>query len=211
MPLPVLHTKHLRPFLMVVRHGSIARAGEELRRAQSAVARSIHELEAAMDVDLFERSRRRWLLTESGRALHRRVELAFAELQEACNALCARYPNAAFRLRAAPFFALSVHERRLDLLFAFERRSHISTAANALGVSQPAVSMGLHDLEASVGVPLFDRAHSGVALTEAGALLLLHTKRALAQLRLAGSEVAALRGVIEGHVVVGALPFSRPY
>ncbi|RYY64126.1 MAG: LysR family transcriptional regulator, partial [Comamonadaceae bacterium] len=32
----MLHTKHLRPFLAVVRHGNLTRASEELRRAQSA-------------------------------------------------------------------------------------------------------------------------------------------------------------------------------
>lgn len=207
----MLHTKHLRPFLAVVRHGNLTRASEELRRAQSAVSRSIHELEAAFGVELFERSARRWLLTDFGRALFQRVEIAFAELQEACEALCLRYPASAFRLRGAPFFALAVHERRLELLFAFAERKHISTAAAGIGVSQPAASMALHDLEASVGVPLFDRSHSGVALTDAGELLLVHVKRALTQLRLATAEIAALKGVIEGQVVVGALPFGRPY
>ncbi|MDX3908057.1 MAG: LysR family transcriptional regulator [Pigmentiphaga sp.] len=207
----MLHTKHLRPFLAVVRHGNLTRASEELRRAQSAVSRSIQELESWFGVALFERGARQWLLTDFGQALFRRVELAFAELQEASEALCACYPESAARLRAAPFFSLAVHERRLELLFAFTERKHISTAAAAVGVSQPAASMALYDLEASVGVPLFDRAHAGVALNESGELLLAHVKRALAQLRLAATEISALKGVIEGQVVVGALPFSRPY
>jgi LysR family transcriptional regulator of gallate degradation len=207
----MLHTKHLRPFLAVARHGNLTRASEELRRAQSAVSRSIHELEATFGVELFERTGRRWLLTEFGRTLHHRVEVAFAELHEACEALCLRYPASSFRLRAAPYFALAVHQRRLELLFALSDRKHISAAAAEIGVSQPAASMGLHELEASVGVPLFDRAHSGVALTDAGALLLVHTKRALAELRLATAEIASLKGVVEGQVVVGALPFGRSY
>ncbi|RZS85538.1 LysR substrate-binding domain-containing protein [Pigmentiphaga kullae] len=207
----MLHTKHLRPFLAVVRHGNLARASEELRRAQSAVSRSVQELEGWFGVALFERSARQWLLTDFGQTLHRRTELAFTELQQACDALCERYPESAQRLRTAPFFSLAVHERRLELLFAFTERKHISTAAAAVGVSQPAASMALYDLEASVGVPLFDRAHAGVALNDSGELLLAHVKRALAQLRLAGTEISALKGVIEGQVVVGALPFSRPY
>jgi len=207
----MLHTKHLRPFLAVVRHGNLARASEELRRAQSAVSRSVQELENCFGVALFERSTRQWLLTDFGQALHRRAELAFAELQRACDALCERYPESVPRLRTAPFFSLAVHERRLELLFAFTERKHISTAAAAVGVSQPAASMALYDLEASVGVPLFDRAHAGVALNESGELLLAHVKWALAQLRLAATEISALKGVIEGQVVVGALPFSRPY
>jgi LysR family transcriptional regulator, regulator for genes of the gallate degradation pathway len=205
----MLHIKHLRPFVAVARHASLARACEELCRAQTAVSRSVQELETFFGVDLFERHTRRWLLTDFGRALFRRGEAAFVEMQEACEILCARYPSAAMRLRAAPYFALAVHERRIALLLTFTRRQHISVAAASVGISQPAASIALHDLEASVGVPLFDRAPSGVALTDAGELLVVHSKRALAQLRLATSEIAALRGVIEGQVLVGALPYAR--
>ncbi len=208
---PMLPTKHLRPFLAVARHGNLTRASEALRRAQSAVSRSIQVLETWFGVALFERNSRRWLLTEFGQTLLRRVELAFAELQQVCETLCEHYPALAFRLRVAPFFSLAVHERRLELLFSFTERQHISAAAIAIGVSQPAASMALHDLEASVGVPLFDRAHSGVALNEAGELLLVHLKRAMTQLRLAATEISALKGVIEGQIIVGALPFSRPF
>lgn len=206
-----VHTKHLRPFLAVARVGSVSRAGDELRRAPSAVSRSIQELEVALGAELFERSPRRWLLTDAGRVLQRRVELAFAELEAACEALCSHHASAAARIRNAPFFSLSVHERRLELLFTFSVRRHISAAAASVGVTQPAASMALHELEASVGVPLFDRGHSGVVLTEAGELLVAHMKPALAHLRAAVGEISALRGVIEGLVVVGALPFSRSY
>lgn len=206
-----MHTKYLRPFLSVAQHGSISRAADDLRRAPSAVSRSIQELEASLGVELFERTARRWLLTEPGRILQRRVEIALSELDAARRSLGIRDPAAALRLRNAPLFNLAVHERRLALLFAFDRRRHISAAAASVGVSQPAASMGLHELEAGVGIPIFDRAHSGVALTEAGELLVAHVKRALAQLRLATDEIRALGGVMEGQIVVGALPFSRPY
>ena len=207
----MLPTKHLRPFLAVVRLGTIAQAGEELRRVQSAISRSIQELEESFGVALFERGTRHWLLTDAGQILFRHAQAAFAELQSACDTLCSLYPASTPRLRSAPFFSLAVHERRFELMFAFAERRHINAAATLVGVSQPAASMALHDLEASVGVPLFDRAHSGVMLNETGQLLLGHVKRALNHLRLASTEIAARRGVIEGKVVVGALPFSRPY
>src|SRR5690606_38709951 len=72
----VVHTKHLRPFLAVVRQGNITRASEELRRVQSAVSRSIQELETAFGVALFERNARRWIVTPFGQILHARVENA---------------------------------------------------------------------------------------------------------------------------------------
>jgi len=210
-PGPQLHTKHLRPFLAVVRGGSLARAAEELCRAQSAVSRSLRELELSLEARLFERGAGGWRLTEAGRTLRHRAELAFAELAKARDELCGRHPGAAGRLRASPIFVLAVHERRLEILLAFAERRHISEAVPHLGVSQPAVSMALRELESGVGVPLFDRAHSGVGLTKAGELLTAHAKRALSQLRIAQSEIAAARGFIEGRVVIGALPFGRPY
>ncbi|TFY97444.1 LysR substrate-binding domain-containing protein [Ramlibacter rhizophilus] len=206
-----MHTKHIRPFLCVAREGSIARAAQALHRAPSAVSRSVQELEAALGAPLFERHPGRWLPTPAGRLLLHHAEAAFAQLEAACEALCRRHPGLAGRIRHAPFFSLGVHERRLALLFAFTARRPIASAAALVGVTQPAASMALHEMEAAAGVPLFDRTHAGVALTESGELLVVHLKRALAQLRLAADEISALRGVVEGQVVIGALPFSRPY
>lgn len=67
--------------------------------------------------------------------------------------------------------------RRLPLtaLRAFEaagRAESISTAAEELCVSQAAVSRQVRELEAQIGVPLFERVHRGVRLTPAGRSLL---------------------------------------
>lgn len=207
----MLPTKHLRPFLTAAADGSITRASETLHRAQSAVSRSLHELESALGAQLFERGARGLLPTEAGRALLHRVEIGFEELVRAREELARRNPGAGARLRSAPVFTLSVHERHLDFLIAFAERRHVGDVARAFSVSPPAVSMALRDLEAATGVSLFDRATTGTGLSHAGALLLHHVKRALAQLRIAEMEIAALRGVVAGHVVVGALPFGRPY
>jgi LysR family transcriptional regulator of gallate degradation len=207
----MIPTKHLRPFLAVAQSGSLARASDSLRRAQSAVSRSVRELEESLGAPLLERGGRRLLLTDCGRTLSRRTERAFAELERARQGLLAQFPEAAAHLRTAPIFALGVGERRLDVLLQFQTRQHISRVASTIGVSQPAVSMALQDLESGTGVPLFDRAHAGVGPTAAGQLLMEHLRRALAELRLAQAEVAALQGVVEGQLVVGALPFARAY
>jgi len=206
-----LHTKHLRAFLAVCREGSVTQAGEALRRAQSAISRSVQELEAALGVELFERNARGMLPTEFGRILRTRVERAFDELQGARHRMAELQALSGEAPRNAPVFSLAVSERRLGVLVAFAERRHMGAVAQMLGVSQPAVSMALRDLEAGVGVPLFDRGVGGIALTRAGEILLLHIKRALAELRIAASEIAARRGVIEGRVSVGALPYGRPY
>ena len=207
----MLPLKHIKPFLSVARHVSLARASEEMHRAASALSRSVQELEAALRTELFERSRKRWVLAAPGRILQERAGEALDLLEQAQHELCLLYPDQVARIRKAPFFSLSVHERRLDLLLAFDERKPIRVVAAAIGISQPAASMGLHELESCVGVPLFDRNQAGVALAPAGALLVSHVKRAQAQLRLACAEIDAQQGLLTGQVVVGALPFCRSY
>ena len=59
-------------------------------------------------------------------------------------------------------------------LLVFEaaaRHRSFTRAAEELGVSQPAVSQAIRDLEASLGVGLFMRGHRSITLTEAGGIL----------------------------------------
>jgi putative choline sulfate-utilization transcription factor len=67
-------------------------------------------------------------------------------------------------------------ERQLDLgwIRVFEavgRLGSITAAARALGLSQPAVSYVVRELETQLGTPLLVRGHRGSALTPAGELL----------------------------------------
>lgn len=91
---------------------------------------------------------------------------------------------------------------------AFAELMHMGAVANKLGISQPAVSLAVNDLELSTGLPLFQRSEGTARLTPAGEALLLHLKRALAELRYAGAEITMLSGKVEGKVIVGALPFG---
>ena len=56
-------------------------------------------------------------------------------------------------------------------LFVFEvcgRLLSFTQAANELGVSQPAVSLSIRQLEQAIGQPLFDRQHRRIRFTESG-------------------------------------------
>src|SRR5207253_5412652 len=77
------------------------------------------------------------------------------------------------------------------------------------GITQPAVSIAVRQLEDSIGVALFERTARGMIPTPAGAALALRLKRALAEIRHAVADIASLRGVTQGTVTVGALPLSR--
>lgn len=198
--------RHLRAFLAVADEGSANRAGATLYRAQSAVSRSIQKLETELGVELFERRARGMLLTEYGRALLVRARRVQAELQRARSELAAIDKDAA---RNAAIFGMLAHERRVRAFVALTEQHHMPSVAEGLGITQPAVSMAIRELEDSVGVPLFERTPRGMIPTEAGTALALRLKRALAEVRHAVADIAALRGITQGTVTVGALPLSR--
>ncbi|MEV7405168.1 LysR family transcriptional regulator [Streptomyces sp. NPDC091267] len=72
-------------------------------------------------------------------------------------------------------------ERHLEIFVALAEEEHFGAAAQRVGITQPPLSQGLRRLEALLGVRLFDR-ERGVFLTEEGAVLLPHARRALAAL-----------------------------
>jgi len=57
---------------------------------------------------------------------------------------------------------------RLKVFMELVSRKSFTAAARALGVSQPAVSQHISELERILGVQLFERSRSEVRLTEAG-------------------------------------------
>ncbi|MEU9984710.1 LysR family transcriptional regulator [Streptomyces sp. NPDC050856] len=72
-------------------------------------------------------------------------------------------------------------ERHLEIFVALAEEEHFGAAAQRVGITQPPLSQGLRRLEGLLGVRLFER-ERGVSLTEEGASLLPHARRALAAL-----------------------------
>ena len=58
---------HLKTFIIVARDGSFNQAAEKLSRSQPAVTLSIKQLEAYLNLDLFERTTRKVTLTKDGK------------------------------------------------------------------------------------------------------------------------------------------------
>lgn len=103
------------------------------------------------------------------------------------------------------------HRLRLHLLRAAEAiDSHGSLlkAAAALGLSQPALSRSLHELEGLVERRLFERHARGVTATEAGRVLAAAARRVLAELRGLDAALDALDQPGQARVAIGALPVA---
>lgn len=96
--------------------------------------------------------------------------------------------------------------RRLRVLREVARHGSLSHAARALDYSQPAVSHHIKRLEEEAGTALVTRLGRGVALTEAGSLLVEHADGIFARLAAAETELAAIAGLSAGHVRVVAFP-----
>ncbi|WP_282507898.1 LysR family transcriptional regulator [Burkholderia cepacia] len=82
---------------------------------------------------------------------------------------------------------------QLQMLVAIAEHGTLMAAADALSVSQPAVTKSIKELEARVGVQLLERSGAGVRLTRYGEALLRHARTVVAEIALAERELEAMR------------------
>ena len=95
--------------------------------------------------------------------------------------------------------------RQLRLLVAVGTHRNIQNAARELGISQPAATKMIQDLELDFEVPLFDRTNRGVIPTVFGETLISHCKLIFAQVSNAAQELEDLSEGNSGRVVIGTL------
>ena len=96
--------------------------------------------------------------------------------------------------------------RLLRYFIACVEHKTMHAAAEAVSVSQPALSKAIRSLEAELGVMLLDREPRGVVPTPFGDTLFRYAKMIDAEMRRAVFEIDAMRGVTRGTVVVGVIP-----
>ncbi|MGW2015550.1 LysR family transcriptional regulator [Streptomyces sp. NPDC001927] len=98
---------------------------------------------------------------------------------------------------------MDVHGRDLRYFVAVADQLHFTRAAEALYVSQPALSKQIRALERQLGAPLFDRDRHGVRLTPVGTALLPHAREVLAAWERAEAAVRSAREAGNATLVVG--------
>src|SRR5664279_3171523 len=99
--------------------------------------------------------------------------------------------------------------RQLRVFAEVARRLSFVRAAEALHLTPPAVTMQVKELEASVGLPLFDRRGRSVSLTTTGEYFLVYAKRLLATVKDAEDAMARLRKVEGGLLNVGLVSTAK--
>ncbi|KQW54368.1 LysR family transcriptional regulator [Variovorax sp. Root411] len=203
-----INLRHLRAFSAVASAGSIAAAAEALFRVASAVTRSILDLEAALGRPLFDRRSRGMALNAYGELVLVRALRIEREFEEARTQLVARggIDGAA---DVHSLFTSILNGRRLAVIASLAEKRNMPAVAREFGITQPAISSALKDLESGLGVALYNRNARGLSATPAGEIVAFYFKRVLSELRHIGPDIAASEGTLQGNITVGALPLGR--
>lgn len=100
------------------------------------------------------------------------------------------------------------HLRYFD---ALARHAHFGRAADACGISQPALSVQIKELEAMLGSPLVERGSRNIRLTSLGTAFLDRARRILVQVGELDDLVRSAMGPLAGQLRLGIIPTVAPY
>lgn len=100
-------------------------------------------------------------------------------------------------------FSNLIKVQDLRMIVALEEHGTILNAANIMGLSQPAITKRLQDLEKDLGITLFHRMSRGVEPTPYGEIIIKHAHIILNQLRSAEGEVSDLSSGLGGRLTIG--------
>lgn len=95
-------------------------------------------------------------------------------------------------------------DRRLQVFHAVAKHLSFTKAADALFMTQPAVTFQIRQLEEHFNTRLFDRAHGRISLTPAGTLALEYAERILSLSGDMDTRLRELSGEIAGPLLIGA-------
>jgi len=95
--------------------------------------------------------------------------------------------------------------RHLQLLVAVADEGNLRRAAADVGLSQPAATQALAELEELLEMPLFERHAKGMRLTAAGHAVIPVIRHALEALQASTESLAALREGVSGQLRLGVI------
>lgn len=95
-------------------------------------------------------------------------------------------------------------DRRIQVFHAVAKHLSFTKAAEALFMSQPAVTFQIRQLEEELDTRLFDRTPGGITLTPAGAVALEYADRILAMSGELKTRLKEMSGRIGGQLLIGA-------
>jgi DNA-binding transcriptional LysR family regulator len=98
--------------------------------------------------------------------------------------------------------------RQLRHLIAVVEHGSFSRAAEAVHLTQPALSRSIQALEASVGAPVLERHRGAIEPTDVGRLLLTHARQLDSATRDLERDIALTQGLELGELRIGVGPYG---
>jgi len=111
---------------------------------------------------------------------------------------------------ASLFRRLRIKSRQIMLLDALDEHRNLRRAAAAIHTTQPAATALLQQLEAGLGVMLFERHARGMEPTVYGEVMIRYARGVLHDFEYAGDEMAALAAGAAGLVRIGSVMGATP-
>ncbi|WP_298857746.1 hydrogen peroxide-inducible genes activator [uncultured Sulfitobacter sp.] len=101
--------------------------------------------------------------------------------------------------------------KHLRYFEALARHTHFGRAAESCGISQPALSVQIKELERMLGAPLVERGARQVGLTSLGKAFLDRARHILVQVEELDGLARAATGPLAGQLRLGIIPTIAPY
>ncbi len=207
---PELSLRQLKAVIVVNQTKNVTKAAKVLNRSQTAITKSINDLELRLNCQLFERMSTGMKPTVYGIAVAKRAQLALDELEKAGEVYTSfvRDPRPFQRI---PIFSMDVSYKRLAAFIALYETKRIQCAADMLGNTKASVYSSVRQMEEWLKLRLFETEPDGVSPTAFGKILAMHVKMAFAEIRRCLEDIESIDGVTQGRVSVGTLPYTRTY
>ncbi|APX90302.1 LysR family transcriptional regulator [Brevirhabdus pacifica] len=101
--------------------------------------------------------------------------------------------------------------RDMQLLLSLARHKHFARAAAVCGISQPAFSMRIRNLEDQLGLSIVKRGNRFQGFTEEGEIVLRWARRITDDARAMEQEILSAKGTITGTLTLGVVPTALAY
>ena len=114
------------------------------------------------------------------------------------------------RQESTPQLLNRLRMRQIALILAIDAQRTLRGAAAQLGLSQPAATKMLHELEDAMGLPLFDRVGRGLQLNAAGERVTAYFHNIRGSMEALNRELGELRLGSSGRLAVGSIMAASP-
>jgi len=104
-----------------------------------------------------------------------------------------------------------MNKTQLEYALSLKKHGNYSRAAKQLGITQPALSLQIKNLEAELGIYLFDRSKKPLSVTFEGEKFLSKAQSVVSQFSQLESFAQTLKDDFAGEIVVGIIPTLAPY